>query len=1196
MKVINTIDYETFKKDITVNKNWVETSDVAEHDTITINLYQNESEEVFATKTIENGKTSCVFDNLPKYDVNGEEYTYVAKEVEVEGYTTTYSDDTLTIANTIIDPENVEIKGTKTWIDPEGTEHPEITIRLLQNGIEIKDTKLSNEKTDYEFTGLPKYIADSEGKYILDDNGNVQLNVYTVIEDRVEGYSSKQDGYNFINTINQEEITVNGTKTWIDPVGTIHKTITVRLYQDGTEIANTEIENDETSYSFEKLEKYAQDGHIYNYTVTEDSVDGYTSTQNGYNFTNTINQDNTISVSGTKTWIDPVGTTHPTITIRLLQDGTEIEHKDLENGKTTYSFTGLNKYASDGHIYNYTVSEDSVDGYTSTQSGNNFTNTINQETISVAGTKTWIDPEGTIHKTITVRLYQDGTEIANTEIENDETSYSFEKLEKYAQDGHIYNYTVTEDSVDGYTSTQNGYNFTNTINQEKITVAGTKTWIDPEGTTHPEITINLLRDETKVAEKKIANGETSYLFGDLDKYAADGHIYNYTVTENDVTGYTSVQDEYNFTNTIEQVIIAVNGTKTWKAPAGITHPNITIRLFKDGKEINHQTLINGTTTYSFAGLEKYDLSTGREYVYTVEEDALSNYSSEKDGTNFINTIKQQKIEVSGTKTWIDPVGTIHPTITINLLRNGNVVESKELVNGTKTYTFTNLDKYDLSTGEEYVYTVSENEVNGYTSVQSGNNFINTIKQQKIEVAGTKTWVDKDENVQHPEITINLLRDGKKVDSIKLTNGKTSYSFKDLDKYDLATGKEYAYTVTEDQVQNYIATIDGYNITNTFDQDFKGTVSVTSTTVSTTTVPNPLDVVFVLDVSGSMNDDSKASKMVSSVNTAMKTILSGSDQSRVGIVTFSGETKNLVALAHYDVKDQYLSLRNKTITASVGGNQSVSVNGGTYTQAGIKAGAKMLTSATTTATLNINNENVTVTRTPILILLTDGEPTYYSTSINDPESVQRSGTGASSDAEHYYYTIRTAAQCKADITSHYYANTSSKAKFYTIGFGMNENDLLQNTVLNPTKANIDRCNEEGTSTTSGRGGSNTSRNTKGKLYDKLYSTGTPYAYSYSDQLYIGGNLDLTSILNTIVEQNSTSTSSRAITEEESNARRVDLVEIDIAKAFGLKIGSKTYSTFAAAKDAGYVKGDSSSGYYVDFSKEQRGITIEISYNK
>ena len=72
--------------------------------------------------------------------------------------------------------------------------------------------------------------------------------------------------------------------------------------------------------------------------------------------------------------------------------------------------------------------------------------------------------------------------------------YSFDNLAKYdLEDGHIYSYTVSEDAVNGYTSVQNGNNFTNTINQEKITVSGTKTWVDPDGTVHPNITINYIQ-------------------------------------------------------------------------------------------------------------------------------------------------------------------------------------------------------------------------------------------------------------------------------------------------------------------------------------------------------------------------------------------------------------------------------------------------------------------------------------------------------------------------------------------------------------------------------------------------------------------------------------------------------------------------------------------------------------------------------
>ena len=61
---------------------------------------------------------------------------------------------------------------------------------------------------------------------------------------------------------------------------------------------------------------------------------------------------------------------------------------------------------------------------------------------------------------------------------------------------------MAEQTVDGYTSEQNGNDFTNTINQEIITVSGTKTWVDPEGTVHPTITIKLLRDGEVIEERK----------------------------------------------------------------------------------------------------------------------------------------------------------------------------------------------------------------------------------------------------------------------------------------------------------------------------------------------------------------------------------------------------------------------------------------------------------------------------------------------------------------------------------------------------------------------------------------------------------------------------------------------------------------------------------------------------------------------
>ena len=56
------------------------------------------------------------------------------------------------------------------------------------------------------------------------------------------------------------------------------------------------------------------------------------------------------------------------------------------------------------------------------------------------------------------------------------------------------------------------------------------------------------------------------------------------------------------------------------------------------------------------------------------------------------------------------------------------VTGKTTVTGNSTYTFEGLDKYDLSDGHEYVYTVQEVKVDGYTTTQDNNkNFTNTKK-------------------------------------------------------------------------------------------------------------------------------------------------------------------------------------------------------------------------------------------------------------------------------------------------------------------------------------------------------------------------------------------------------------------------------------------------------------------------------------
>ena len=1161
LTVTNTIDYTTFKTSVVATKKWIDPEN-AKRPEVTINLYQNGSEDVYATYTLKNGETLHEFTNLQKYDENGNEYLYTVEEAEVEGYTPEYSNDTLTITNVINQENTVKISGTKTWIAPEGKAFPTITIKLYKNGIFENKVELTNGTTNYEFNNLPKYKVDENGQYELDENGNVQLNVYTVEEADVKGYTSKkaENGFDFTNTINQEKITINGTKTWIDPQGTEHKEITVNLLRDNEKVNSVTLANGTTNYEFKDLDKYATDGHIYNYKVEEENVSGYTTSYAGEynkNITNTINQEK-VSINGEKKWVAPTGTKFPTITINLLRDGEKVDSKELVNGTTSYSFENLDRYdLINGHEYEYTVSEEKVEGYTTSYSDDKkstITNTIEQKYKTISGTKTWIAPAGTIYPNIEITLYRNGEEYKTIKLESGKTSYEFKDLETYAPDGSVYNYSVEETKLSNYTSekAENGVDFINTIKQEQVSVRGSKTWVIPAGKIVPTITINLLRDGEKVNSVELTNGTTSYSFENLDRYdLTDGHEYKYTVSEDTVEGYKSEQNENNFTNTIEQDnTVIVSGNKTWVTPAGTTHPTVTINLLKNGEQYKTTTIANGNTTYEFTGLPKYKTDANGNFVLDV---------------------------------------------------NGNI--------------------------ELNEYTVEEAELNGYTSEKAANgvDFVNTIDQELISISGEKTWVDPEgTTLVHPEITINLIKNGTKASTIKLANGNTKYEFTELPKYKTDENGKYVldsngnvqlnrYTIEEENVRNYTTSYNGYNITNTFNQDIQGTVEITTTTTSQTSVKTPLDVVFVLDISGSMNDNDKDKTMVDSVNTAISTIMNENPESRIGVVAYSStynsslananNATTLLPLGKYTPKTtgKYLTLQEgvlrgnnekyDTITTNVNEkkNQTLNVYGGTYTQAGIKEGAGILTSANTKFTTTVNGKQKEITRTPVMILLSDGDPTYYNENYTTL-SGKKYGNGSDTTENEAYYTIKTANYYKQQITSHYYGTTGTKSKFYTIG--LNLSGTLSETILNPTSENVNKCNDEGT-----EGGYFTWRNVKGKLYDKIIADGSAGKYSYADQSYVGSmtTSDLQSIFNTIINDNSTSTETRDITVEESDARRVNLEGIDTSKEFTLTIGSHSYN-FAQAQTAGYVKGNNTDGYYVDISNVAKGTTISISYNK
>ncbi|MGI6211960.1 MAG: Cna B-type domain-containing protein [Anaerovoracaceae bacterium] len=147
--------------------------------------------------------------------------------------------------------------------------------------------------------------------------------------------------------------------------------------------------------------------------------------------------------------------------------GYETMSPDSSGDWPSITISNLPEADSDGNTYTYTVEEASVDGYASTVTGNQddgFTIT-NTATVSIPVTKVWNG--GTGSKAV-IHLYADGEEVDScTLIEDNSWTYTFSDLDKLNSDGDTIEYTISEDSVDGYKTSisgdqDNGYTVTNT--------------------------------------------------------------------------------------------------------------------------------------------------------------------------------------------------------------------------------------------------------------------------------------------------------------------------------------------------------------------------------------------------------------------------------------------------------------------------------------------------------------------------------------------------------------------------------------------------------------------------------------------------------------------------------------------------------------------------------------------------------------
>ena len=853
------INKDTEKVKIKVDKKWL--GGVA--DQVTISLLNGTIP--YATKTIDasaaksgDAKTWEVTFEAPKYNALGEEIAYTVTEAAVSGYKAAVSGDQkngFTITNTQTGKEKFKV--IKRWVGAEGDK---ITVRIkdADTGAELLVRTIN--KTDADL----KRITDPSNPNVtiwevpveLDKFDSVGRKItYSVDEEKLPNYGKtivkSSEGFTITNT---EEVSFKVTKKWLGQVG---NEITLTL-KSGDKVLETKKltsadlkagTNNTWEATFKAVPKYDSLGHIINYTVDEQNVDGYVkeiTNNNDGSFTIINNEKTKIRVD--KKWIGKVA---GSVTIKLMNGTEVVEEKTVAksgDAKTWEVSFEAPKYGKDGNAIAYTVTEAAIAGYKAEVSGNQkdgfvITNT-DTEKVKIRVDKKWL---GKVGSEITVKL-MNGTEVVETKtvdasaakIGNAKTwEVSFE-APKYGKDGNEVVYTVTESAIEGYKAEVSGnqdagFTITNK-DTEKVKIKVDKKWL---GKVANQITISLMNG-TEVVEEKTVDA-TSARQGDektwevtfeAPKYDANGEEIVYTVKESAIAGYESnvsgnQKDGFTITNRdTEKVKIKVD--KKW---LGKVANHITVSLMNGNRVVESKTVnasaakANDATTWEVSfDAAKYD-EAGKEIAYTVTESAIAGYEAKVSGNQaegFTITNKDtEKVKVKVDKKWL---GKAANQITVSLMNGTEVVATKTVdaasaKNGdAKTWEVEfEAPKYG-NDGKEAAYTVTESAIAGYAAEVSGNQAtgftIVNRDNEKVKIKVDKKWLGKAAN----EITVSLMNGTNVVES-KTVNASVAKSGEaktwevsfEAPKYD-AAGNEIAYTVTESAIAGYEAKVSGNQAT------------------------------------------------------------------------------------------------------------------------------------------------------------------------------------------------------------------------------------------------------------------------------------------------------------------------------------------------------------------------------------------------
>ncbi len=805
---------------IAVNKVWVDNNNAynTRPENITVQIKQNDSnyQEVTLTGT---GNTWSKSVDVPMYDNNGVKYTYTAAESSVTGYLTSCND--LTCTNTLTGNETITVN--KIWVDNSnayGTRPNSVVLHLKQNNNTYQDVDLTGTGNSWsKNVEVPKYDANGV-KYS-----------YTVNESTVNGYSTSCNDLSCTNTLaGDETITIN--KVWKDnsnAYGTRPTSVAIQIKQNGTDYQSVTINGVGDTWTKDLVvPKYDSNGVKYTYSASEPSVNGYSSTCSNLTCTNTLTGNDTITVN--KVWVDnsnAYGTRPDSIAILLNRNDSFYQAVVLltENSNTWSKTVEVPLYDSDGVKYTYTVDEASVTNYVTSCSNFTCTNTLTgADTITL--NKSWVDNSNeynTRPENVILHLKQNNNNYQDVTITGTGNTWSKNvEVPKYDGNGVKYSYTVSESTVNGYTTSCNDLSCTNVLSGNN-TITVNKVWKDNSnayGTRPDSVTIQVKQngDNYQVVTLN-GSGNTWTKILEVPMYDDTGAKFTYSITEPSVTDYATSCSELTCTNTLTGTdSITINKSWVDNSNAYDTRPNnIKIQVKQNGSDYQEVTLSgNGNTWTKTVEVPKYD-SDGIKYTYTVSEPNVTNYATSCNDLTCTNTLTGNET-ITLNKKWIDnsnAYDTRPGNVVLHLKQNNNTYQDVTLTGTGNTWSKeVEVPKYD-GNGVKYTYTVSETAINGYSTSCNELTCTNTLTGNE-NIAVSKVWKDNSNayGTRPTNVIIQVKQNDSNYQELTLSGTGNSWSQSiEVPTYD-ATGTKYTYTVVEPSVSGYTTSCSGYTCTNT----------------------------------------------------------------------------------------------------------------------------------------------------------------------------------------------------------------------------------------------------------------------------------------------------------------------------------------------------------------------------------------------